>query len=69
MGGQVDLPTDKEEVQPRRMHKERQPLEQLDKVIEEIRKMMLRSVEVVNKGKLNRGEPAIAAGKKQKKKQ
>jgi hypothetical protein len=35
-------------------------------VIEEIRKLMLRSVEEVSKGKLNRGEPAITIGKKQK---
>jgi hypothetical protein len=39
----VDLPTDEEEVQPRRLHKESQPLEQLDEVIEEIRRLMLRS--------------------------
>jgi hypothetical protein len=67
MGGQDDLPTDKEELQPRRLHKKSQPLEQLDRVIEEIRKLMLRSVqEVVNKGELNRREPAIAAGKKRR---
>jgi hypothetical protein len=44
MGDQDDLPTDKEELQPRRMHKKSQPLvDQLDRVIEEIRRMMLRS--------------------------
>jgi hypothetical protein len=46
-----------------------EPLEQLDRVIEEIRKMMLSSVEAINKGELNRGEFAIAAGKKKKKTQ
>jgi hypothetical protein len=50
MGDRVDLPTDKEEVQQRRLHKKSQPLEQLDRVIEEIRKLMLRSAEAVNKG-------------------
>jgi hypothetical protein len=71
MGDRVDLPTDKDgkekEVQQRRLHKESQPLEQLDRVIEEIMKLMLRSAEAVSKGKLNRGEPTIAAGKKKKK--
>jgi hypothetical protein len=44
MGDLVDLPTDKdEEVQPRRLHKESQPLEQLDEVIEGIRRLMSRS--------------------------
>jgi len=69
MGDQDDLPTDKEELQLRRLHKENQPLEQLDRVIEEIKKLMLRSAKVVNKGRLNRRDPAIAAEKKQKKKQ
>jgi hypothetical protein len=50
MGDQVDPPTNKEELQPRRLHKKSQPLEQLDRVIEEIRKLMLRSAqEAVNK--------------------
>jgi hypothetical protein len=68
MGDHDDLPTDKEELQQRRLHKKSQPLEQLDRVIEEIRKLMLRSAEVVSKGELNRREPTIAAGKKQKRK-
>jgi hypothetical protein len=29
--------------------------------------MMLKSVEAVNKGELNRGDPSIVAGKKKKK--
>jgi hypothetical protein len=41
MGDLVDLPIDKdEEVQPRRLHKESQPLDQLDEVIEGIRRLM-----------------------------
>jgi hypothetical protein len=63
-----DLLTDEEDLQSRRLHKENQPLEQLDRVIEEIRKMMLRSIEVFNKGELNKRDPTIAAVKNQKKK-
>jgi hypothetical protein len=33
-------------------------------VIEEIKKLMLRSAEVVSKRELNRGDPSIVAGKK-----
>jgi hypothetical protein len=54
MGDQDDLPFE-EEVQQRRLHKKSQPLEQLDRVIEEIRRLMLRLEEAVSKGKLNRG--------------
>jgi hypothetical protein len=44
MGDLVDLSIDKDEkVQPRRLHKESQPLDQLDEIIEEIRRMMSRS--------------------------
>jgi len=65
-GGRVDLPIDKEEVQSMRLHKENQKLEQLDEVIDNIRRLMLRSVqEAVNKEKLSRKKPAITAGKKQ----
>jgi hypothetical protein len=64
MGDHDDLPIGKVEVQHRRLHKKRQPLEQLDGVIEEIKKLMLRSAEAVIRWKLNRGEPAIAIGKK-----
>jgi hypothetical protein len=42
-------------VQQRRLHKKSQPTEQLEEVIEEIRRLMLRSTqEEVSKGKLNR---------------
>jgi hypothetical protein len=66
-GDQVDLPIDKEEVQQRRLHKKSQPLEQLDEVIEEIRRLMLRSAheKLPVKEKLSRRKPTIAAGKKQ----
>jgi hypothetical protein len=57
MGYRIDLPTHKEEeMQPRRLHEESQPLEQLDKVLENIRRLMLRSTqEEVNEEKLTRG--------------
>jgi hypothetical protein len=41
MGDQDYLPTDKVELQPRRLHKKSHLLEQMDKVIEEIRKLVL----------------------------
>jgi hypothetical protein len=44
-GDRVDLPIDKKELQPRRLHKINQPLEQLEEVIEEIRRLMLRSAQ------------------------
>jgi hypothetical protein len=57
MGDRVYLPTDKcgkdKEVQPIRLHKENHPLEQLDRVIKDIRKLMLRSTKVVSKGGLH----------------
>jgi hypothetical protein len=65
-GDQVNPPTNKEELQLRRLHKESQPMEQLDRVIEELRKMMLRSAEVFRKGEINRGESTIAIGNKKK---
>jgi hypothetical protein len=63
MGNLVDLPICREEVQQSRPQKESHPWEKLDEIIEEIRRLMIRSVEVVRKGKLSRGEPIIAAGK------
>jgi hypothetical protein len=68
-GDQVDLPINEEGVQWSRLHKESQPLEQLDREIEEIKRLMLRSARTASKEKLNRREPAIAAGKKQQQRQ
>jgi hypothetical protein len=69
MEDQVDLSINKygeEEVKQRRLHKKSQPLERLDMVIEEIRKLMLRSEEeTVSKEKLSRRGPSIAVGKQQ----
>jgi hypothetical protein len=56
-------------VQERRLP-ESQPLEQLDREIEEIRRLMLRSAhETSSKKKLSRRKPTIAAGKKQQQQQ
>jgi hypothetical protein len=51
-------------VQQRTLHTKNHPLEQLDEIIEEIRRLMIRSAEAVSKGKLSRGEPAIATARK-----
>jgi hypothetical protein len=49
-------------VQQRRLHTKSQPVEQLDEVIEEIRRLMLNlATETANNEKLNRREPARAA--------
>jgi hypothetical protein len=63
MGDRADLPIEKTEVQQRRLHTKSQPLEQLDEVIEEIRRLMLNSAaETASNEKLSRREPARAAG-------
>jgi hypothetical protein len=50
----------------RRIHKESQPLEQLDREIEEIRRLMLRLAhETANKERMRKMKPAIAVGKQQ----
>jgi hypothetical protein len=71
MGDHDDLPFGQQKkVKQRRLHKENQPVEQLDMVIEEIRRLMARSAEeAVNKEKLNIGEISIATRKKKQKKQ
>jgi len=70
MGGQTNLLIEKKEVQQRRLHTKSQPLEQLDKVIEEIIRLMLSSaIEEVNNEKLRRRDPERVPGKKKKKKQ
>jgi hypothetical protein len=61
LGDRDDLPICREEVQRSRLQKESQPWEKLDEIIEEIRRLMIRSIEAVNKGKLNNKGLAIAA--------
>jgi hypothetical protein len=63
MGYRVDLPTKMKELKQRRLHTKGQPLEQLDEVIEEIRRLMLSSVaETTNNEKLKNKGLAIAVG-------
>jgi hypothetical protein len=69
MGDLVDLPICREEVQWSKLQKESQLWEQLDEIIEEIRRLMIRSAEAVSKEKLDRGEPAIAAGQQKQQQQ
>jgi hypothetical protein len=69
MGDLVDLPICREEVQWSKLQKESQPWEQLDEIIEEIRRLMIRSAEAVSKEKLSRGEPAIAVGQQMQQQQ
>jgi hypothetical protein len=65
-GDRSYLPIEKTTVRQRRLHTKSQPLEQLDEVIEEIRRLMLSSAaETANNEKLSRREPARAAGKQQ----
>jgi hypothetical protein len=69
-GDQVDLPTEMKELQQRGLHKESQPWEKLDKVIEEIRRLMLSSVaETASNERLSRRKPAREAGKKKQQQQ
>jgi hypothetical protein len=53
-------------VQQRILHEERQPLEQLKDVVEEIRRLLLKSsLESVSEERLDRKYHGRAAGKKQ----
>jgi hypothetical protein len=49
MGDHDDLPMCQKNLQLRRLHEQSQPLEQLDEVIEEIRRLMLRSAETASR--------------------
>jgi hypothetical protein len=70
MGDLVDLPICREEAQWSRLQKESQPWEQLDEIIEEIKRLMLRLVaEIASEEELHRGEPSIAAGKQMQQQQ
>jgi hypothetical protein len=62
MGDHDDLPICKNKMQLRRLHEQRQPLQQLDEEIEDIKRLMLGSVETTSKEKL--GRKAVAAAKR-----
>jgi hypothetical protein len=61
MGDHSDLPNCRKFLQLERLHEQGQPLEQLDEVIEMIRKLMIRIVETVSKEKLSRRKEAAVA--------
>jgi hypothetical protein len=68
-GDHDDLPTGMTKLQKRRLHTGNQPWEQLDEVIEEIRRLMIRSTEAVNNEKLSRRGPTRAVGQQQQQQQ
>jgi hypothetical protein len=58
MGDLVDLPICRKYVQQSKLQKENHPWEQLDEVIEGIRRLMLKStLEAINEEKLDRKDP------------
>jgi hypothetical protein len=61
MGDHSDLPNGQKFLQPRRLQKQSQPLEQLDEVIEDIRRLMLRSAQTSSEEKLGRRKGSSAA--------
>jgi hypothetical protein len=64
MGDHCDLSICRKILQQRRLHEQSQPLEQLDEVIEKIRRLMIESAETASKEKLGR-EATVASSKQQ----
>jgi hypothetical protein len=64
MGDHRNLPMCQKKIQLRRLQQQSQPLEQLDEVIEEIRKLMLEPADIASRERLSRRE--IAATTQQK---
>jgi hypothetical protein len=56
-------------LQLRRLHEQDQPLEQLDAVIEEIRRLMLRSAETASEERLSRKESSSSSSSSRKQQQ
>jgi hypothetical protein len=69
MGDHDDLPICRKKMQLRRLHGQNQPLQQLDEMIEDIRRLMLRSTETASKEKLSRREEQQQQATKQQKQQ
>jgi hypothetical protein len=61
MGDHENLPMCRKFLQLRRLQKQSQPLEQLDEVIEEIRRLMSRSAETASEERLGRKEHSSSA--------
>jgi hypothetical protein len=68
MGDHDDLPICRKEMQLRRLHGQSHPLQQLDKVVEDIRRLMLISTETASKERLGR-KAAVVAAEQQKQQQ
>jgi len=70
LGDQCDFPKDKGYMQQYSLQQKNQPMEQLDEVVEEIRKLMLDSTEeLVSMRKMGNKKPTRAVGMMQEKKQ
>jgi hypothetical protein len=65
MGDHSDLPTCQKILQLRRLHEKNQPLEQLDEVIMQIMKLMLKSTDTASREMLSRRAETAAAQQKQ----
>jgi hypothetical protein len=65
MGDHSNLPMCQKNLQLRRLQQQNQPLEQLDREIEDIRRLMLRSAQTTSEEKLGREKAAAAAQRKQ----
>jgi hypothetical protein len=66
MGDHSNLPRCQKFLQLRRLQQQNQPLEQLDQEIEDISRLMLRSVQATSEEKLGREKTAAAAQRKQR---
>jgi hypothetical protein len=69
MGDHNDLPMCPKYLQPRRLHEQDQPLEQMDAMIEEIRRLMLRSAETASEERLGRREATAKTTQQQQQQQ
>jgi hypothetical protein len=65
MGDHDDLLMCQKFLQLRRLHEQSQPWEQLDEVIEEIRRLMLRSAETASEERLSRRRSSSSSKKQQ----
>jgi hypothetical protein len=65
MGDHCDLSICKKKMQLRRLHEQSQPLEQLDEMIEKIRRLMVESAETSSKEELGRKAAAATQQKQQ----
>jgi hypothetical protein len=61
MGDRDDLPICRKKMQLRRLHGQNQPLQQMDEMIEDIRRLMLRSIEIASKERLSRRKVEVEA--------